>query len=61
MISVRKASIFRAWVNPAISLVFVGVFSTGAFLIVWNVAFGENPVATAMASAIEHRTTLPND
>jgi hypothetical protein len=61
MISRRKASIFRAWINPGISLVFVSVFSLGAFLLVWNIAFGENPVANAMASAIERETVLPTD
>ena len=57
----RGASIFQAWVNPVISLLFVGAFALGAFLIVYKVAFGENPIANAMASAIERETVLPND
>ena len=59
MISNRSASIFKAWVSPAISLVFIATFAGGAFLIVWKVAFNENPVANAMAQAIERDTVLP--
>lgn len=59
MISNRSASIFSAWINPVISLIFVASFASGAFLIVWKVAFNENPVANAMASAIERETVLP--
>ncbi len=58
MISNRDASIFRAWINPVIGLAFVGAFTFGAGLILWNVAFGENPVANAMAAAIIRNTEL---
>ncbi|MBY0472741.1 hypothetical protein K2Q00_00435 [Patescibacteria group bacterium] len=56
----RKADIFRSWVNPVISLMFVGSFSLGAFLIVYNTAFGKNPIAEAFATALVQRTTLPD-
>ncbi len=56
----RKADFFRSWINPFISLMFVGSFSLGAFLIVYNTAFGKNPIAEAFASAIERETTLPD-
>lgn len=60
-LSQRNVSVFKSWVNPVISLLFVGSFALGAFLIIYKVAFGENPVANAMASAIERETQLPND
>lgn len=59
-ITQRKADFFRSWVSPFISLMFVGSFSLGAFLIVYNTAFGKNPIADAFTSAIEQRTTLPD-
>jgi len=37
---------------------FVGSFSLGAFLIVYNTAFGKNPIAETLATAFEQRTTL---
>lgn len=57
----RGVNIFRSWVNPVISLLFVGSFSLGAFLIVYHVAFGENPIANTLAAAIERETVLPNN
>jgi hypothetical protein len=54
----RNVALFRSWVNPIISLMFVGSFTFAACLLIWNVAFGENPVANAMAAAMVHRTTL---
>jgi hypothetical protein len=61
MISNRSATIFKAWINPVISLVFVGTFALGAFLIVWKVAFNENPIANALAQSIERDTVLSNN
>jgi hypothetical protein len=60
-LSQRNVNIFKSWINPLISLMFVGSFSLGAFLIVYKVAFGENPVANAMAAAIERETHLPQN
>jgi hypothetical protein len=57
----RGVDIFRSWVNPFISLLFVGSFALGAFLIVYNVAFGKNPIADTFAAAIERETTLPGN
>jgi hypothetical protein len=57
-LSQRNVSIFKSWINPFISLMFVGSFSLGAFLIVYKVAFGENPIANAMATAIERDIQL---
>jgi hypothetical protein len=54
----RGVDIFRSWVNPFISLMFVGSFAFGAFLIVYDTAFGNNPVADAFAAAIERETVL---
>lgn|GEM_PF-3254649 len=54
----RKADIFRSWVNPFLSLMFVGSFALGAFLVVYDVAFGENPIANAMTRAIDQETIL---
>lgn len=58
MLTQRHVDIFRSWVNPFLSLLFVGSFSVGAFLIIYDVAFGENPVANAMAAVMVERTTL---
>jgi hypothetical protein len=55
----RKVALFRSWVNPFISLLFVGSFTFAACLLIWNVAFGQNPIANAMAKAIVEHTTLP--
>ncbi len=57
----RNVSIFQSWINPVISLLFVGSFALGAFLIVYKVAFGENPIANAMAAAMQRETVLPSD
>lgn len=56
----RGVNIFRSWVSPFISLMFVGSFALGAFLVVYNVAFGKNPVADVLASAIQRETVLPD-
>jgi hypothetical protein len=37
---------------------FVGSFALGAFLVVYDVAFGENPIANAMTRAIDQETIL---
>lgn len=58
MITQRNVSVFQSWISPALSLMFVGSFALGAGLIIWNVAFGQNPLANAMATAIEQRTVL---
>lgn len=56
----RGVNVFRSWVNPFISLMFVGSFALGAFLIVYHVAFGKNPIADAFESAIQRETVLPD-
>lgn len=48
----RGVDIFRSWVNPFLSILFVGSFALGAFLIVYDTAFGQNPVANAFASVV---------
>lgn len=60
MLTQRQVNIFRSWISPFLSLLFVGSFSLGAFLIVYQVAIGENPIANAMATTMIERTTLPN-
>lgn len=57
----RKADFLRSWVSPFISLMFVGSFALGAFLIVYHAAFGKNPIADAFATALEQRTTLSDE
>ncbi len=54
----RSVDIFRSWVSPFISVLFVGSFALAAFLIIYNTAFGKNPVADALAATIEHSTVL---
>ena len=57
----RNVALFKSWINPAISLMFVGTFTFAAGLLIWNVAFGDNPVATVMAQAIVRTTTLDSN
>jgi hypothetical protein len=45
-------SIFKSKVSGFLSLIFVGTFALGAGLIIWHAAFGENPLANAMASQL---------
>ncbi|HVY72501.1 MAG TPA: hypothetical protein VG984_00390 [Candidatus Paceibacterota bacterium] len=61
MLTQRNVSIFRSWINPAISLLFVGSFALGAGLLIWHAAFGENPIANAMAKTIIEHTTLEDN
>ncbi len=56
----RGVDVFRSWVNPLISLIFVGSFALGAFLIIYDTAFGKNPVAEALAATIEQSAVLPD-
>ena len=60
MLTRGNATILGSWVNPVISLLFVGSFALGAGLIIWHTAFGENPIANVMAAQIERETILPN-
>lgn len=60
MLTQRHVSIFRSWINPFLSLMFVGTFTFAACLLIWHAAFGENPVANMMATAIERSTQLPD-
>jgi len=45
-------SILRSNVNGFLALVFVGSITLGAWLVIWHSAFGENPIANAMAAHI---------
>lgn len=40
-----RESVWKSKVNTLLSFLFVGSFTLGALLIVWHVAFGNNPFA----------------
>ncbi len=53
-------SIWDSQVNLFLSLFFVGSFTLGAGLILWHVAFGNNPIANAMSSYMLEDQALTN-
>jgi hypothetical protein len=52
-----EAAIFKAKVNGALALIFIASFTLGISLVVWNAAFGQNPVANAMAAYVVSEQT----
>jgi hypothetical protein len=42
-------SIWRSNINTYLSILFIAAFACGAMLIIWHVAYGENPLANVMA------------
>lgn len=45
-----RSSVWQSKVNGFLSLVCVGCVALGARFIIWQVAFGVNPIANAMAA-----------
>ncbi len=46
-------SIWQSRVNSVIALLFVGSCALGALFLVWHVAYGENPLANAIAAEVQ--------
>lgn len=53
-----QANALHANINSFIALLFVGSFSLAMWLVVWQVAFGENPIANAFAEIIFKESSL---
>ncbi len=47
----KDATYYHRDINSLISLVFIATFAFGAGLMIWNISFGENPVADGLGPA----------
>jgi hypothetical protein len=52
-------NIWTSQVNLFLSVFFVGSFTFGAGLIIWQAYFGHNPMADVMYTAIQAETQTP--
>ena len=52
MLLSSDARILQSSVNSLVSLVFVTVFASGAALLIWHAASGQNPVADLLAVSV---------
>jgi len=53
-----KQAILKSRISTIIGSLFIGSWSLGCGLILWQASFDENPVANAFASVIQSETEL---